>query len=33
MANMKEINGFTGYYIDTNGRVFTEKKRSKKLKR
>lgn len=23
---MKEINGFTGYYIDTNGKLFTEKK-------
>jgi len=26
MAQMKEINGFTGYYIDTNGKLFTEKK-------
>jgi hypothetical protein len=32
MANMKEINGFTGYYIDTNGRVFTEKKGVRNLK-
>ena len=29
---MKEINGFTGYYIDTDGRVFTEKKGFKNLK-
>jgi len=32
MANMTEINGFTGYYIDTNGRVFTEKKGVRNLK-
>jgi len=32
MAQMKEINGFTGYYIDTNGRVFTEKKGVRNLK-
>lgn len=32
MANMKEINGFTGYYINTNGRVFTEKKGVRNLK-
>ena len=32
MANMKEINGFTGYYIDTDGRVFTEKKGLRNLR-
>jgi hypothetical protein len=32
MAQMKEINGFTGYYIDTDGRVFTEKKGIRNLK-
>jgi hypothetical protein len=32
MAQMKEINGFTGYYINTNGRVFTEKKGVRNLK-
>ena len=26
MAQMKEINGFTGYYINTDGKVFTEKR-------
>lgn len=32
MANMKEINGFTGYYIDTDGRVWTEKKGVRNLR-
>ena len=29
---MKEINGFTGYYIDTDGRVWTEKKGVRNLR-
>jgi len=32
MAQMKEINGFTGYYIDTDGKVFTEKKGVRNLR-